>query len=105
MEDLPVRPGLLLQAVLASEYILAILVLRCVMDVTGLALILDPSIPARASAASLPGAPEWPLTHWMSADREMALSEETCLKISLATRCPGPTPVWLALSIALVESE
>jgi hypothetical protein len=79
MDVVPVRPGALLQVVLASEYIFAILVFRCVRDVTGLDLVFMPSFPARESAASLPGTPECPLTQRMSAERCILLSEETCL--------------------------
>jgi hypothetical protein len=58
MEVFAIRPASLLQAFLASEYLLAIFDFRCVRDVMGFDLIFIPSNPARASAASLPRAPE-----------------------------------------------
>jgi hypothetical protein len=58
IESLPLRPGSLLQADLALVYLLEINDFKDVRDTVALDLDLFASIPARVSAASLPGAPE-----------------------------------------------
>jgi hypothetical protein len=57
-ELFPLSFGFLLQAALASEYLREISVSKEVRDTTVLDFDLFASNPARASAASLPGAPD-----------------------------------------------
>jgi hypothetical protein len=78
-ESFPLRSGFLLQEAFISVYFREINVLREVRDTTALDIDLLASSPARTPAASLPGAPEWPFTQVIWAERDTLDSAETYL--------------------------